>query len=62
MNKFQWEKHRKLVQELKQRREGIEKNLIIFNGEIIATCKSNQCKYNTPFAGNLEYTGYTYNT
>ena len=35
MTKFQHEKHRKLVQELKQRREGGEKNLIIYNGEIV---------------------------
>ena len=35
MTKFQREKHRKLVQELKQRREGGEKNLIILNGKIV---------------------------
>ena len=35
MTKFQRDKHRKLVQELKQRRERGEKNLIILNGEIV---------------------------
>ena len=35
MTKFQREKHKKLVQELKQRRERGEKYLIIFNGEIV---------------------------
>ena len=35
MTKLQREKHRKLVQELKQRREGGEKNLIIYNGGIV---------------------------
>ena len=34
MTKFQCKKHRKLVQELKQRREGGEKNLT-YNGEIV---------------------------
>ena len=35
MTKFQREKHKKLVQQLKQRRERGEKYLIIFNGEIV---------------------------
>ena len=35
ITKFQCEKHGKLVQELKQRGEGGEKNLIIYNDEIV---------------------------
>ena len=35
MTKYQREKHRKLVQELKQRREKGEKGLMILNGEIV---------------------------
>ena len=40
--KFQRQKHRKLVQELKKRREGGEKNLIILNGEIVLGRYHNQ--------------------
>ena len=35
MTKFQRQKHKKLVQELKKRRERGERNLMILNGEIV---------------------------
>ena len=55
MTKFQCEKHRKLVQELKQRREGGEKNLIIYIGEIVYRryCNATSAS-NAPSAGEMK--------
>ena len=39
MTKYQRDKHRKLVQELKQRRGNGEKGLMILNGEIVPIAK-----------------------
>ena len=52
MTKFQHEKHRKLVQELKQRREGGEKSLTIYNVEIIHTRYRNAS--NVPLVGEVK--------
>ena len=55
MTKFQREKHKKLVQELKQRREDGEKNLIIHNGEIVHRRYHNATSAsNFPSAGEVK--------
>ena len=47
MTKFQRQKHKKLVQELKKRRERGERNLIILNGEIVMR------RYRKPTSGGI---------
>jgi len=46
MTKFQRQKHKKLVQELKKRRERGERNLMILNGEIVLR------RYHKPTSGS----------
>ena len=52
MTKFQCEKHRKLVQELKQRREAGEKSLTIYNVEIV--CRRYRNASNAPPVGEVK--------